>query len=159
MTNKKNENKEQNKTQFVVGKPCFVWKVTGVRDGKNGPTTSERTGQDYQDVDPSEPLMVLTKYGSNKALCRRPDGTEITVHLNHINKSSAYYANRAAKDAAIPLTPAQELAQAEAEAVAAMQRYEAAQAKLKSESSNVEIEMSVEDKDEVASLFEEAISA
>lgn len=130
-------NDNTKKIGFVQGEMCRVWKPTGVRNGKTGPATSERLGQDYPDIQPNEDLLVLTKYGTTKALVERasrkghPDH-QLIVHINHINPSSGYYANRkdptmtaAPTSVAVPskkLTPAEALAKATAEAEAAMAR-------------------------------------
>lgn len=158
--------KTSNSIQFVVGKPVFVWKTTGAKEGKNGPTTSERTGQDYPDIEPTEPLLVLVKYGTNKALAQRQgrDGEKdekIIVHHNHINPNSPYYANRAAKEAVKPLTPAQELAQAQAEAEAAMARLQKAKDSIPAPTeAEPEIEVtpvvSAEDRGAASALFADA---
>lgn len=89
-----NNTSNTNKKQFVVGKTVNVWKTTGVRNLKGGPCTSERTGGDYEDIEPTEELMVLKKFGSTRALVRRENGDEVTMHINHINPSSTYYAAR-----------------------------------------------------------------
>ncbi len=160
------------KVQFVVGTPVFVWKKTGVRMGKNGITTSERLNQGYPDIETTEPLMVVTKYGSTKALCHRESRKgqqdyEVTVHLNHVNGKSPYYANRAEKlTAEAKLTPEQEVVKAAVEAEAAMKRLEALKAKAAaiipaSAETETPVEEIVpvttsEDLDEASSLFETA---
>lgn len=169
-------NNNVKKVQFVVGQPVFVWKETGAREGKAGPTTSERLGQDYPDIKTDEPLMVMVKYGTTKALCRRESRKgekdyEITVHINHVNPQSSYYANRAEKLAtASKLTPEQEIARATAEAEAAAKRLEELKAKASamtpaaaSGDANAQAEaptqtIAGEDIDEAASLFASAES-
>lgn len=125
-----------NKVQFVEGKVIFVWKKTGVRNGKDGIMTSERTGQDYPDIEPTEPLMVLQKFGSTRARCKRgparlgqPD-QEVVVHINHVNSKSSYYAARSNKEELGALTPEQKIAKAKAELAAAERVIKEAEAQL-----------------------------
>ena len=80
--------------RLEVGKHVRVWKTTGVRLLSRGPQTSERVGGDFPDVEPDEDLLVLRKDGSQYAYVRRASGEEIRIHLNHINPTSSYYADR-----------------------------------------------------------------
>ncbi len=86
----------EKKTTFVEGGTVNVWKKTGVRRLKYGVQTSERTGGDFPDIDESEELKVVKKLGSGKAVCIRPNGQEIIVHKNHVDKDAKYYAPRLA---------------------------------------------------------------
>lgn len=79
--------------KFVVGETVNVWKLTGVRDLKMGPSTSERPGGDYPDIDVDEPLKVVETRGA-KALVKREDGQKVWIHINHIWKESKYYEQR-----------------------------------------------------------------
>jgi hypothetical protein len=94
---KKNENGNGNgngkRPKFVVGETVRVWKLTGVRDLKMGASTSERPGGDYADITPDEPLTVIETHGA-RAVCQRPDGQEVWVHINHIWKGSKYYQSK-----------------------------------------------------------------
>ena len=82
------------RTLFNEGEEIRVWKPTGVRNLKYGAQTSERTGGDYPDISPDEPLLVIKRFGSGKAICRRPSGDELIVHANHVNPDSRYYTTR-----------------------------------------------------------------
>lgn len=160
-----------NKVQFVLNGTVNVWKTTGVRDGKHGIATSERPGQQYPDIEPSENLTVMQKFGATKALCKREnrDGQPdelVTVHINHINPSSAYYATRSAagsagasnsgvKKAAVKqLSPQERLAQLQEETRKVMAEQEALE-----NASNLEEEVVPEaDRDEAEALLAEAMA-
>ena len=86
----------EKKTTFVEGGTVNVWKKTGVRRLKYGVQTSERTGGDFPDIEESEELKVVKKLGSGKAVCVRPNGQEIIVHKNHVDKDAKYYTQRLA---------------------------------------------------------------
>ena len=109
------------KVSFTDGGTVFVWKKTGVMNGKSGIQTSERTGLDYPDIEPDEPLKVVQRFGSTKALCRRgkparkgqPD-MEVLVHINHVNAKSQYYAARKDKAGTATLTEDQKITRAKA---------------------------------------------
>lgn len=165
-------NNSNSKVQFVKGQVITVWKTVGVRQGKdNMPTTSERLGLDYPDIEVSEPLLVLQKVGSTKAIVKRtgreghPDDQTV-VHINHVNPASSYYANRVEKLKAgvKKLTPEEELAKAQAELEAAARNLESLKAKVAaapatpSETPAAEPVELVQpaDRDEAASLFENA---
>lgn len=111
-------NTNNTKISFTQGAVCHVFETKGVRNGSKGMQTSERKGLDHPDIDPSEDLLVLQKLGSTQALCKRADGSEVVVHINHINPDSAYYGTRRKSGSpkivksTAKLTPAEELAQA-----------------------------------------------
>lgn len=83
----------QGQRNINIGETLHVWKLTGVRNLKDGPQTSEKIGGEFPDVSPDEPLVVVKRYGG-KLLCRRGDGSEILVHRNHVNPNAKYYATR-----------------------------------------------------------------
>lgn len=107
------------KKKFIINEFVSVHKQFGCKDGKNGPASSERIDQKYPNIEPSEKLMVLQVFGSTKALVKREgrDGEAdetITVHVNHINADSAYYANKGKKKS---LSEAKETAEKAADAL------------------------------------------
>ena len=82
---------------FIENSTVRVFKDTGVRDMKNGISTSERTGGDYPDITSDEDLLVLKKFGSTRALVRRENGQEVNIHINHVTPASTYYSQRGQK--------------------------------------------------------------
>lgn len=86
--------------KFDVGKVVHVWKVTGVRELRGGPSTSERIDGDHPNIEPDEDLEVTKKIGSTRAIVRRSNPgegpVEVAIHINHVNSTSSYYALRAA---------------------------------------------------------------
>ncbi len=152
-----------NTTKFEVGKHVFVFKTTGVTDGRDGGTcrTSEKIGREYPDIEPTEPLLVKAKHGSVRATVVRegrkgyPDH-EVVIHKNHINKNADYYAGRGLGVA--PKVPSQD---EKAKAKAALEAAAAAYQALLNESALPDItaqepepeQITDEERDEVASLF------
>jgi hypothetical protein len=82
---------------FAVGSVVHVFEPKGCRTLSKGICSSERLGGEYPDVLPTEDLLVVKTAGSNQALCRRPSGQEVLIHINHINAEADYYALRAPK--------------------------------------------------------------
>lgn len=92
-------NTNTNTVSFKVGETVHVFETKGCRELKGGPSSSERLGGEYDDIEPSEDLKVVKKLGSTKAIVEREDGTQISMHINHINPKSDYYALRGQKSA------------------------------------------------------------
>jgi len=117
-----------NTIKFVEGQYVSVFEPKGLRNKKSGLGTSERLGQDGgPDVLPTEQLKVVKKLGSTEAWCEREDGTQIRVHLNHINPSAKYSVSKRAPKADANMSPADKVAALKAQLAAAQQALDDAQ--------------------------------
>ena len=137
-----------NSIKFVEGQFVSVFEPKGLRNKKSGLGTSERLDQDGgPNVMPEEKLKVVKKLGSTEAWCEREDGTQIRVHLNHINATAPY--NISKKAPSVALTPAQKVEALKAQLAAAQAALDDAQidlelargeAQVEAESVEVELE-------------------
>ena len=91
-------------TKFEAGKVVRVWEPKGVKNLSKGLSTSERSksngkgaNNDFEDIMPSEELLCLKRINANEWLCQREDGTEVKVHINHIDSSKSYNIKAGAK--------------------------------------------------------------
>lgn len=148
------------KKGFTKGSIVHVFATKGCRDLKPGPSSSERAGGDYADIEPTEDLLVIEKRGSTKAVCQRSHedhvGMHILVDLNHIDETRAYNGLKTGRVAKVTLTPAETVeklkkAQAEAQAKLEAAMLELMQAQ---EEAQMETVASEDDsRDEARELF------
>lgn len=154
------------KVTFEIGKFVSVWEPKGCRELKSGASSSERTGGEYEDIFPEEKLKVVQKLGSTRAIVERENGMRISMHLNHINPSSSYYALRGQKSASQKPMAERKMdalaklqqAKKELEELMALQKQAEAEASAAAEALNEEEEeietASDEARDEARALFE-----
>lgn len=164
MSNTNTSTTNASKASFEVGKVVRVFETKGCRNLTSGISSSERKGGEYADIEPSEDLKVIKKLGSTKALVERTaegvEGLVISMHLNHINAQSSYYAARSLKSQG-----QKSLAQRAAEAKANAEKLaleakkleeELALAEMEAEEAAKTVEANDEARAEAEALFSEA---
>lgn len=161
-------NTNTTKVTFNVGSIVHVWEPKGCRELKGGASSSERLGGEYPDIDTTEDLKVIKKLGSTRAIVERSHedckGMQISMHLNHINADSSYYALRGQRSQS-----QKPLAQRKAEVMKKLEETKkelaeliAAQAEAEQELKqelDTQEEVSDESRDEAKALFEQAVGS
>lgn len=144
------------KAKFEEGKVVRVWKTTGCRELRGGPSTSERIDGEYPNISTDEDLTVTKRIGSTRAIVRRSKPgngpVDIAIHINHIDGKSNYYALKAAGQTSDKQAKPT-LEQAAAQLERAKKAYADAQKELATVASSKEVQSA---RDEAAALMAEA---